>query len=257
MLKVAIDTQGNTGLRKKESSDFTVEGLKEIMPKGYKSYVNDDLVYRLNEWDNEGKDEVEWYKENFITYLGVIDGKNISLERYIKAVKYCSLRLLGYSSVDSWRKTFPEKVSRIVEESDSDEELVKRKSNEYANAYNGTKLVCAIMGQSLVPSYIVNAPYYQEAINKLVEIIRDEHVKNGMTKVKACEAILNATKQPEVVEQNINVNVGGMTNSAMDELREVTSKLAETLKMQAANGSGLRDLTDIELVKQEDGEYGS
>lgn len=256
MLKVVKDYQGRSELKKKESSEFTVEGLKEVMPRGYRGYIDDNLVDKLNRWGEEdSKEETEWYRENFCTYLGVIEGRNVSLDRYIKAVKYCSLRLLGVNIIDSWTRTFPEKVDRVKKDTEGDDELFKSRCQDYATAYNTTKLVVMIMGQSLVPSYIVNAPYYQEAINKLVEIIRDKTVRNGMTKVKACEAILNATKQPEVIENNVNVNfgVGGITNSAMDELREVTNKLAMTLKEQVANKSkDLRELTDIELVKGDD-----
>ena len=194
MLKVAKDYTGRTELMKKDTKEFSVDSLKNLMPKGYKSYVDENLIDKLNNWDEEGdKDRTEWYKENFCTYLGVIEGTNISLDRYIQAIKYCSLRLLGYGILESWKRTFPEKVDRLVKsvlaegydtiEEGEGAERLKSRCKDFADSYNSTKLVVAIMGQSLVPSYIVNAPYYQEAINKLVEIIRDKTVKIGRAHV--------------------------------------------------------------------------
>ena len=93
--------------------------------------------------------------------------------------------------------------------------------------YNKNKLVMQIYEQTIVPTYVLNAPLHQEALNELAKMIKDPSVR-GMTKVKACEAILQYTKQPDVVKGELSIDIGQQDTIA--ELREVTEQLANTFK---------------------------
>ena len=241
---------------------YEIKALKSIVKKDWQKYIDEEFVDRLN---HLGEDETisRIYRENFLSWIGVINntqqgGYKYKLEDYISGVKFVSLRLLGNTIEDSYRKVFPDKVKLVEQEYEGEnEQQIKERVYWLASAYSKGKLVVGIFQQTLVPSYILNAPLYQEALNTLATMIRGNEIK-GMAKVKACEAILEATKQPEVIEQNVNVNVGGgmIRNEAMDELREVTEKLATTLKMEMEKGKHkLQEVADIELVKKaEEGE---
>lgn len=231
------------------------EYLESSLPKGYSRYCSEEIVEKVREaCEGCSEDLAGYIEENLVTYIRCVEGMKCRPEAYINAVKYCSMRLMGESIVESWKRTFPRRCERIGEECRGNEEFRDYKIKNNADYYNKTVLVTKIMGMSLVPSWIVNAQYYQEGINKLVEIIRDESVRNGMVKVRACEALINATKKPEVIEQKIelggNVEVG---SEMMKELREVTDKLAIVLGEGIKRGKGLREVSEIELVCSKDG----
>ena len=231
------------------------EYLESSLPKGYSRYCSEEIVEKVREaCEGCSEDLAEYIEENLVTYIRCVEGMRCRPEAYINAVKYCSMRLMGESIVESWKRTFPRRCERIGEECRGNDSFRDYKIKNNADYYNKTVLVTKIMGMSLVPSWIVNAQYYQEGINKLVEIIRDEGVRNGMVKVRACEALINATKKPEVIEQKIelggNVEVG---SEMMKELREVTDKLAIVLGEGIKRGKGLREVSEIELVCGKDG----
>lgn len=224
-----------------------------MVPRGYRSYITEKVEEEVSSI-GENKEVIEGiFRDNIELMKSYCDG---DVKQYLNGVKYCAYRLLGISRVESWCRVFPEREARCRGKGGSEEEIRKRIKNN-ADAYNGTKLVNEIMGRSLVPSWIINAPYYQEGIEKLVEIIRDDSVRNGMVKVKACEALIAATKRPEVIEQRIEINNGGEVGDRMlEELRQVTEELAEKIREEVrGNGKLLKEVTEMELSKGEDGIY--
>lgn len=251
-------------MSKEERNKYEVGLVQGLVRKQWRSYIDDEFIDRLNNLGGESKVLSKIYKDNFFSWLKAVSGddwdcRKYGIEDYVNAVKFVSLRLLGNTILDSYKEVFPDRVMLVEKEyeEDGDSSKLKERLNWLASAYSKGKLVVKILQLTLVPSYIINAPLYDEALQKLADMIRNDEVR-GMAKVKACEAILEATKQPEVIEQNVNVNVGGgmIRNEAMDELREVTEKLATTLKMEMEKGKHkLQEVADIELVKKaEEGE---
>ena len=251
-------------MSKEERNKYEVGLVQGLVRKQWRSYIDDEFVDRLNNLGGDSKVLSKIYKDNFFSWLKAVSGddwdcRKYGIEDYVNAVKFVSLRLLGNTILDSYKEVFPDRVMLVEKEyeEDGDSSKLKERLNWLASAYSKGKLVVKILQLTLVPSYIINAPLYDEALQKLADMIRNDEVR-GMAKVKACEAILEATKQPEVIEQNVNVNVGGgiIRNEAMDELREVTEKLATTLKMEMEKGKHkLQEVADIELVKKaEEGE---
>lgn len=212
-----------------------LESIKKLVPKAQRTLITEDFVSRL---EASMKDSIiaEEFKDNFITYLNVLSKGKYKMEDYISAVKYVSFKLLGYSNIDAYAATFPERYERLVKEG--------QQIDAFVSMYNKNKLVIQIYEQTIVPSYILNAPLHQEALNTLTGMIRDEDVR-GMTKVKACEAILAYTKQPETIKGELTIGIE--QSDTINDLREITEQLAETYR-KALQG-GARTLTQVVEAK--------
>ena len=208
-----------------------LESIKKLVPKAQRTLITEDFVNRL---EASMKDSIiaEEFKDNFITYLNVLSKGKYKMEDYISAVKYVSFKLLGYSNIDAYAATFPERYQRLVEEG--------QQIDAFVSMYNKNKLVIQIYEQTIVPSYVLNAPLHQQALNTLATMIQDEDVR-GMTKVKACEAILAYTKQPEIIKGELTIGIE--QSDTINDLREVTEQLAETYR-KALQG-GARTLTQV------------
>ena len=212
-----------------------LESIKKLVPKAQRTLITEDFVDKL---EASVKDSViaEEFKNNFITYLNVLSKGKYKMEDYINAVKYVSFKLLDYSNVKAYAATFPERYQRLVEEG--------QQIDAFVSMYNKNKLVIQIYEQTIVPSYVLNAPLHQQALNTLATMIQDEDVR-GMTKVKACEAILAYTKQPEVIKGELTIGIE--QSDTINDLREVTEQLAETYR-KALQG-GARTLTQVAEAK--------
>lgn len=217
---------------------IALDSVKKLLPKYHRTMITQEFLDKI-EASIADKEIAEQFKENFITYLDVLSKGRYKMEDYISAVKYVSFKLLGYSNIDAYAATFPERYQRLVDEGQT-------KIDAFVAMYNKNKLVMQIYEQTMVPTYVLNAPMHQEALNELAKMIHDPSVR-GMVKVKACEAILAHTKQPDVVKGELTIGIDQQDTIA--ELREVTEQLAETLKVSVAHGTkSLKEVAEANII---------
>ena len=224
------------------SGSFQLEAVKKLFPKSQRTMLTQDYLDRLQaSIGNPMLQEV--FKDNFIDWSGVIKTGKYKLEDYINAVKYVSFKVLGYSNIDAWVATFPERYQRLKDEGQT-------QIDAYASMYNKNKIVMQIYEQTIVPTHILNAPLYQKALNVLAEMIIDPEVR-GMTRVKAAEAILAHTKAPEVIKNEFTIGVE--QQSTIADLRAVTEELAD--KLQESIKIGHKSLKEVAEGNIIDAEY--
>ena len=164
-----------------------LEAVRKLVPKQQRSMITQEFLDKI-EGSVQSSVIAEQFKENFITYLNILTTGRYKMDDYINAVKFVSFKLLNYSNLDAYAATFPERYQRLV-----DEGQVQIES--FASMYAKNKLVMRIYEQTIVPTHVLNAPLHQEALSTLAGMISDPSVR-GLTKVKACEAILHYTKAP-------------------------------------------------------------
>lgn len=217
---------------------LALEAVKKLVPKNQRTMITQEFLDKI-EASVQDSLIAEQFKENFITYLNVLSKGKYKMEDYISAIKYVSYKLLGYTNIDAYAATFPERYNRLKQEG-------QQKIDAFVAMYNKGKLVMQIYEQTIVPTYVLNAPLHQEALNELAKMIKDPCVK-GMTKVKACEAILQYTKQPDVVKGELSIDIGQQDTIA--ELREVTEQLANTFKKSLEHKvKSLKEISEANII---------
>ena len=215
-----------------------LEAVRKLVPKTQRGLITQDFVDRIaaSVADTE---VAEQFKENFITYINVLSKGRYKMEDYVSAVKYISFKLLGYSNIKAYAATFPERYQRLKDEG-------QQQIEAYVSMYARGKLVNQIYEQTMVPTYVLNAPLHQEALNELAMMIKDPDV-TGMAKVKACETILQYTKQPEVVKGELTIGIE--QSDTINDLREVTENLADTYRvMLEKKGVRLKDVAEANII---------
>ena len=215
-----------------------LEAVRKLVPKTQRGLITQDFVDRITA-SVADTEVAEQFKENFITYINVLSKGRYKMEDYVSAVKYISFKLLGYSNIKAYAATFPERYQRLKDEG-------QQQIEAYVSMYARGKLVNQIYEQTMVPTYVLNAPLHQEALNELAMMIKDPDVR-GMTKVKACEAILQYTKQPEVVKGELTIGIE--QSDTINDLREVTENLADTYRvMLEKKGVRLKDVAEANII---------
>lgn len=215
-----------------------IETVKKLVPKSQRGLITQDFLDKI-EASVQNSLIAEEFKNNFITYLNVLSTGKYKMEDYISAVKYISFKLLGYSNVDAYAATFPDRYERLKREGQEQIEA-------FASMYNKNKLVMQIYEQTIVPTYVLNAPLHQEALNELAKMIKDPSVR-GMTKVKACEAILQHTKQPEIVKGELTIGIE--QQDTISELRDVVEQLAEVNRLSIAkNIKSIKEVAEAKII---------
>ena len=216
-----------------------IEAVKRLVPKNQRGMITPEFCEKVEKCVNDPV-LAEQIKSNFISYLNVLSTGKFSMDEYLNAVKYVSFKLLNYTNRDAYAATFPDRWERMVKEG-----VEEKRMDAYVAMYNKSKLVMAIYEQTIVPTYVLNAPLHQEALNVLAKMIKDPSVR-GMAKVKACEAILTHTKQPEIVKGELTI--GLQENETIAELREVTEQLANTFRASIGKGKTLQDVAEAQII---------
>lgn len=219
-------------------STLAVEAIKRLVPKTQRTLITQEFVDKL---EGSIKDPLiaEAFKDNFITYLSVLQTGKYKMNDYINAIKYVSFKLLNYSNIDAYAATFPERYQRLKEEG-------QEQIDAYCSMYNKTKLVTQIYEQTIVPSYVLNAPLYQNTLVELARMIQDPSVR-GMTKVKACEVLLQHTKAPEIIKSELTIGID--QQSTIADLREVVEGLAEIQRKQIETGHrSVKEIAESRII---------
>ena len=162
-----------------------------------------------------------------------------SLAAYVNAVKFVSLKLLGDKSSTAYSKVFPDRYQALVDKSTSPSQIAS-----FADNYGKTGLIAKIMEQTLIPTHILNAGIYQDAIN--VQAVLMHTAKSEMVRQKAAETLISNLTAPVAAKVEIDI---GYSNDLVDDLRATTKALAQQqLKMILNGQSSAKEIAHSEIL---------
>ena len=224
---------------------MTIEDLKNGVPKHAKGMITQNVVDVLNHLEGgDGLDFAEHYKQNFITLSRVMKSGEFSMKDYISAIKFVSYKLLENSDVDAYMMTFPDRYARLLDQYahvGDEAEIRSRKISPFVSAYKGGDLVVKLMEQSLVPSKVLNAPMFQDALN--IQMGLAMNARSEMVQMQAANSILTHLKQNDV--QKIELEVGIKGQDEVLALREEMTRLAAQQQASIAHGAN----TSLEIAE--------
>lgn len=206
---------------------LTTDDLLSALPTKFKSAATQSLADKLNTISSDPV-VAENVRDNFITYASVLQTGKYKLDDYLNAVKYVSFKHMGLTNQKSYQNTFPKRYQKLVGEGRTDKEI-----SAYVAAYSKTKLVSAIMEQSLIPMWLLHTDAYNKAVETQVELMltaNSEKVRSD-----AANSVLTHLKRPE--KNTVDINIGVKETDSMKELRDMMSSMA--LKQQELIKSGV------------------
>lgn len=190
--------------------------LKKSLPDKYRNNVSQELLDNINNTLAD-PELYETYRDNFISYMSVLQDGKFKITDYLNAVKYCTQKLMGKSNTDAYIVTFPNRYQSMLQKGLSSKEM-----SSIITVYNKSKLVNNIMEQSMIPSWILNQDLYQKAINTQAELMltaASEKVRSD-----AANSLLIHLKPPEV--KKVELDIGVKQGSEVEQLRTIVAELA-------------------------------
>lgn len=195
--------------------DITKDQLVKVLPKHLALNVNDSLVDTIN---NTITDPFmrEAYRDNLISYTGVLKEGRFTVESYLDAVRYISFKLRGDKNQIAYVKTFPDRYQNMLDMGHDAKEI-----NRNVSAYNKNKLVNLIFEQSMIPTHVMNADIYQDAINVQANLMNDPDV-SAKVRTDAANSLLTHLKKPET---KLELDITVKEDSSIKELNDATRAL--------------------------------
>lgn len=227
---------------------LTIEQFKEALPDKLKKTVSQDLIDQINTTLSE-PELFEAYRENLVSYTGILNDGRFKIQEYVNAIKYVSHKLMGCTNTDAYSKSFPDKICRFALQGVSAKDI-----SSYVTSYNKSKLVNLIMEQTLIPSYILNQDLYQRALNVQADLM--VNAKSEKVRTDAANSLLTQLKMPEKSKLELDINI--REDDSIKALRQATMELVsqQRLAIQAggstvqevAHSRVLLDIVDAEVI---------
>jgi len=207
---------------------LTEEEFKAALPAKMTKSINPLLMMRINN-TLSSPEEWEQYKDNLLTYAHVLQQGKFKMDKYLNAVRYVGFKVMGHTNIASYRKTFPDKYDKFINDGVS-----KKDISRYCTAFNKSKLVNLLFEQTLIPTHIINAPYFQQAINKQIAIMNNDDA-SFKVQSDAANSVLTHLKPPET--KKVELDIGVHTDSVIDDYKEAMANMvAKQLELIKAGG---------------------
>jgi len=212
-----------------------------IPDKRFRKHITDDLVDLVNSEPNSELRRV--FRDNILTYASVLTTGNHSLPGYINAVKFVSLKLMGDKSSTAYSKVFPDRYQNLIDKGASTSYIAS-----FADNYGKNSLVTKIIEQSMVPTHILNAGIYQEAINTQADLMRN--AKSEMVRQKAAESLMTNLAAPVTAKLSMDINYN---NDVIEDLRATTKALAkQQLTMIMTGQVSAKQIADSDIIPRKE-----
>lgn len=232
-------TTGLPGIPNNSPTELTIEQVKSAVPPNLRNHITPQFVDQINHLVQDPL-IAEQVRNNFLSYSGVMKEGKFKLEDYLNAVAYVSYKLMGYSSRESYERTFPDRMNHLIKKGTSDKDI-----SAYVAAYNRGKLVNLILEMSMVPSWVLNQSVYQEAINTQAEIMRT--ATSDKVRSDAANSILTHLGKPKDTDFQISLEV--KEHSGLAEMKQLIGQLAQAQQDAITSGGmGVRDIAAQPLI---------
>jgi len=218
---------------------MTEEEFKDALPVEFKKSVNPTLMKQVNGILAD-PETMQYFRENLLSYTGVMKEGRFKTSQYINAIKYVSFKLFGDSNKDAYAKTFPEKMVYYKTVGTKAKDIAS-----YSTAYNKTKLVNLIMAQTMIPVHILNASTFQAAINVQAGLMMTAYSEK--VRSDAADSVMKHLKPPEIKAQ-VELDIGVVQDKTLDILRNTTAALVNQQKAMMRQGTPVREIAEGVLI---------
>lgn len=218
-------------------TEITLDLLRQALPRAQRSMATPEIVERFNQAASGEMADI--LRENFLGYMDVLQEGKFKLDDYLAAVKYVSYKVMGKSNRTAYSLVFPDRFTRLMADATLSHEI-----DSYVTAYNKGKLVNLILGQTMVPTHVLNADYFQKALNVQMELALT--AQSEMVRSQAANSILTVLKVPETAKVKIDVNV--KHDNSIENLREMMARVAAEQQTLIGVGVPLQAITATSLV---------
>ena len=223
---------------------ITIEEFKEAMPAHVRKNVVPELLKEINTAMAD-PEVLAVYRENVIGLTSVMREGRFKMDSYLNAVKFVSHKLLGDAHISAWSKTFPTRYNEMVKRNNSRSEIAS-----VCSRYASSKLVILLMGQTMMPTHILNAPLYQQALNVQADLMIN--AKSEKVRCDAASNLLMTLKPPEV--KKVELDIALKEDETIKALRETTIELVRQQQNMIQNGAAsVRAIAESKLISANSG----
>jgi hypothetical protein len=192
-----------------------------------KSAIPDELVDEINDIIDRKPEVGDLFMDNFLNYTNVLKNSRYSINQYLNAVKFVTAKLMGYTNVDAYAYTHPERYEKYVDalhkKGITDENQIQRAVSPYAQSVASGKLVSTMLSQVQIPTKLLNLGVLQEAIN--VEVNLMHNARSEQVREKAANTLIQYLGSEDM--NRIEIDIGFKKDSIIEDYEKAMLMMTE------------------------------
>lgn len=205
-----------------------------------RSFASQELVTTLNALETDGADLV---RENWLTHANILREGTYSMDQYLAAIKYVSLKQMGHTNQQAYSIALSERYQELVAKGYDDQRI-----SSHVAAYHKGLLIQKLLAQSTIPLYMLYQDEAHQAITVLVDVMTSEK-SSQKTRAEAAGTLLTHVKRPEAAK--IELDITHKQGDGMSELTEMMRELARKQLVAIAEGGSVKTVANVPLNKRE------
>lgn len=218
----------------------TVEQV-ELALGSKRNWASQELVTTLNSLEADGADLV---RENWLTHANILREGTYSMDQYLTAIKYVSLKQMGHTNQQAYSIALSDRYQELVAKGYDDQRI-----SSHVAAYHKGALVQKLLAQSTIPLYMLYQDEAHKAIKTLVKVMEDEDGASPRTRAEAADKLLNHIKRPEAAK--VELEVSQKQGDGMLELHAMMRDLAQKQLAAIDAGGNVKTVANLPLNKRE------
>lgn len=220
---------------------MSIEELRDSMPSHLRRNVSQELLEEVNSALTD-PNYAEAFKQNMLNFNTVFREGRYKLHEYINAVKYVSFKQMGLSNTEAYMKAFPDRYKQHINNGCTSNTI-----QSYISIYNRSKLVTAIMSQTIIPTYILNQGLYQDTLSKLNNLMHN--AKSEFVQYNAAAKLADILRPPEV--KKVELSLGISQDSPLAQVEQALANIALEQMKLLESGMTAKDIAEMKTVKGE------
>jgi hypothetical protein len=205
-----------------------------------RNWASEELLTTLNTLEVDGADLV---RENWLTHANILREGTYSMEQYMNAIKYVSLKQMGHTNAQAYSIALADRYQALVAAGHDE----KRISSHIAAFHKGA-LVQKLLAQSTIPLYMLYQDEAHKAITKLASVMTNPDA-SFRTQVEAADKLLGHIKRTEAAK--IELSVTQAQTDGMNELQNMMRDLAARQLAAIAAGGNVQQVANLPVKQRE------
>jgi hypothetical protein len=205
-----------------------------------RAFASQELVTTLNALETDGADLV---RENWLTHANILREGTYSMDQYLAAIKYVSLKQMGHTNQQAYSIALSERYQELVAKGYDEQRI-----SSHVAAYHKGQLIQKLLAQSTIPLYMLYQDEAHKAIKVLVDVMESEK-SSQKTKAEAANMLLTQVKRPEAAK--IELDVTHKQADGMGELMVMMRDLAAKQLKAIEEGANVKTVANLGLNKRE------
>lgn len=222
--------------------NISIEEFKAALPVKQRKAFTEEAFILMQEINNNPEFPDGEFIKSILTYSSILLNGRYKTNDYIKAVEYCTYITAGSSIIDAYKKTFPDRALRRIEQG-----CAEITQTSAATIFHKNSLIQKILTQSTIPMRLFFMKDKYDAIGVLSNEMKTAVFAKD--RISAADKLLVHLADP--LESKIELDIGIKSNNIIEDYEKAMHMFVTEQRKMMEEGLDIKTVANAKLIYKE------